>query len=141
MVFFFSVVNARRRFGSNEPESLLICAAGPAALNIVWRPIKNGLMTTSKMNWQIRAVIGYSRCRMLDTGFWVLVDTGYRLLVKGAVSRFGKKTTFLCAPTGPQALWLPAHRAYSSERPEVVSAVNIFLKVNSQFRLFRVPYS
>jgi hypothetical protein len=70
---FSNVTIARRRFGYNEPESQFVCAAGPAALNILWRPTKNGLMTTSKMSWQMFAAIGYSRCWMLDTCRWSLV--------------------------------------------------------------------
>ena len=60
IVIFFSAAFARRRFGYIGPENLLVCAAGPAALNIRWQITKKGLMMISKMNWPIFDVIEFS---------------------------------------------------------------------------------
>ena len=57
---FSNVTIAIRRFGYNEPESQFVCAAGPAALKVLWRPTKNGLMMISKINWPMYLAIGYS---------------------------------------------------------------------------------
>jgi len=73
IVIFFSAAFARRRFGYIGPESLLVCAAGPAALNIRWRITKKGLMMISKMNWPMFDVIEFSRYWILVTGSWSLV--------------------------------------------------------------------